>query len=113
MHSNEPPPIAQPRRMNPKVVCLRKRHAAFLDQSSSLKNSRVNFRLSMTHLLLHKTLNSVSSKPASPWMNEPDQLPAFDRFEPNVIRSRFLFVVLSSGSVLPQSGRSPQFLSAF
>jgi hypothetical protein len=28
-------------------------------------NSRVNFRLSMTHLLLHKTPNLVSSEPGA------------------------------------------------
>src|SRR5205814_7230873 len=38
--------------------------------TASSLNSRVNFRLSMTHLLLHKTPNLVSSEPgAAQWPN--------------------------------------------
>ena len=33
--------------------------------TASSLNSRVNFRLSMTHLLLHKTPNLVSSEPGA------------------------------------------------
>src|ERR1039457_1686238 len=33
--------------------------------TASSLNSRVNFRLSITHLLLHKTPNSVSSEPGA------------------------------------------------
>jgi hypothetical protein len=34
-------------------------------RTASSLNSRVNFRLSMTHLQLHQTPNSVSSEPGA------------------------------------------------
>jgi hypothetical protein len=47
------PSTVAPPAYDPQVFrSLRIRHAAFLDQSSRLLNSRVNFRFFMTHLLL-------------------------------------------------------------
>jgi hypothetical protein len=40
--------------------------------TASSLNSRVNFRLSMTHLLLHKTPNLVSSEPGAA---QPNRFP--------------------------------------
>ena len=39
--------------------------AIVASRTASSLNSRVNCRLSMTHLLLHKTPNSMSSEPAA------------------------------------------------
>src|SRR5712664_1434571 len=38
---------------------------SLISRTASSLNSRVNCRLSMTHLLLHKTPNSVSSEPGA------------------------------------------------
>src|ERR1700722_8167985 len=59
-------PIAQLRRMYAQILrCLRIRDPAISDQPNSLKLelSRVNLRLSMTHLQTIKTPNSVSAEP--------------------------------------------------
>jgi hypothetical protein len=60
-------PVTQLRRMDDQVFCAPGgRHATILIRlTASSLNSRVNFRLSMRHLLLHKTPNLVSSEPGA------------------------------------------------
>src|SRR4051812_17960987 len=61
------PPVTKLRRMNAQIFCgPGVRHPRSLTSfTASSLNSRVNFRLSMTHLLLHKTPNLVSSEPGA------------------------------------------------
>jgi hypothetical protein len=47
------------------AACAYDTPRSWISRTASSLNSRVNFRLSMTHLLLHKTPNSVSSEPGA------------------------------------------------
>src|SRR5438067_10161708 len=60
-------PVTQLRRMNAKSSAARAYDTprSLTSFTASSLNSRVNFRLSMTHLLLHKTPNLVSSEPGA------------------------------------------------
>jgi hypothetical protein len=44
-----------------------------ISRTASSLNSRVNCLLSMTHLLLHKTPNSVSSEPGAAHLSRREQ----------------------------------------
>src|SRR5712692_2250099 len=47
------------------AACAYETPRSLISRTASSLNSRVNCRLSMTHLLLHKTPNSVSSEPGA------------------------------------------------
>src|SRR5436305_6250310 len=56
--------------------------------TASSLNSRVNFRLSMTHLLLHKTPNLVSSEPGAAHRVKREESEKFKRFSLETLLAR-------------------------
>src|SRR3954451_4150994 len=58
-------PTAQLCRMNTFDACAYDTPRCLISRTASSLNSRVNCLLSMTHLLFHKTPNSVSSEPGA------------------------------------------------